>query len=126
MDKQIVTTAVIFIGVGILLGAFTAHSLENVLSNEMIGIFEKGVKYQMITGLGLLAVGLSADKIPFDLKWFYWLSLLGVIVFSGGLYVLAFHELSPALRYFGAIIPIGGSMMIVAWLIFLFRLIRMK
>lgn len=126
MNKSITITAAILICLAIIMGAFAAHSLEKVLSSEMIAVFEKGVKYQMYTGLGLLAVGLSADKITFNLKWFYLLLLWGTIIFSGCIYLVSFKDLSPALRYAGAVVPIGGSMMIVGWFVFFLNLIRLQ
>ena len=126
MDRKITLTAAILIGLAIILGAFAAHSLEKVVSKDMIAVFEKGVKYQMFMGLGLLSVGLAADKLPFNLNWFYRLTLWGVIIFSGFIYLVTFKDVYPNLKYAGAIVPIGGSMMIVGWLILVVQLLRIK
>lgn len=124
MNKTIVLTAAILICLSIILGAFGAHGLKSMVEAESLAIFDKGVKYQMYTGLGFLAIGLAADKLSFDLKWFYRLGLIGVIIFSGMLYALTFKELEPALKVCGAIVPIGGVLMISSWGILIFKLTK--
>ena len=66
MNKQFVITACILIALSIILGAFGAHGLKNLVEADAIEIFEKGVKYQMYSGLGLLVIGLSASKFNFS------------------------------------------------------------
>ena len=54
-----------------LKGAMAAHALEKIVSEAMIMVFEKGVKYQLLMGIGLLTIGLNSDKIKFNLNPFY-------------------------------------------------------
>ena len=124
MNKKIVISATVLIALSIILGAFAAHGLKKVIGADEIIIFEKGVKYQMYTGLGLLITGLNADKFKFDLKWFHRLSILGVAIFSGLIYILAFKELNPNLKILGAFVPIGGTLMISAWISLLVNILR--
>jgi uncharacterized membrane protein YgdD (TMEM256/DUF423 family) len=124
MNKKIVISGAVLIVISIILGAFAAHGLKTVIGAEEILIFEKGVKYEMYTGLGLLIVGLGADKLPFNLKWFHRLSMMGVIIFSGFIYFLAFKELNPSFKILGAIVPIGGTLMIAAWISLLINLFK--
>ncbi|UKN01270.1 DUF423 domain-containing protein [Paracrocinitomix mangrovi] len=126
MNKKIVITAAILICLSIILGAFAAHGLKKIINEEGIIIFEKGVKYQMYTGLALLAIGLSADKFQFSLKWFFNLALIGVIIFAGLLYVLSFKEHEAALKICSAIVPVGGSLMIISWIILIYQMIRKR
>lgn len=121
MNKPIVLTATILICTGIILGAFGAHGIKDAVNEEGISIFETGVRYQMYMGLGFLAVGLAADKFSFDLKWFFRLGLFGLLIFSGLLYVLAFKE-HHGLNILGAIVPIGGTLMIVSWGILIIKM----
>ncbi len=126
MSKKIVLTGSIFITLSIILGAMAAHALEKVISTELIATFEKGVKYEFYIGLGLLAIGLNTDKIKFNLNPFYLLNTIGVILFSGCIYLYALHEIIPSLKSVVHIVPIGGMCMIIGWIIFLFLLIKQK
>ena len=54
----------------IILGAFGAHALKDILSTERLASFETGVKYQMYHGLAFLIVGLLADRFSFGLNRF--------------------------------------------------------
>lgn len=126
MNRSIVLTAAILICFSIILGAFGAHGLKNIVGVTELEIFDKGVKYQMYMGLAFLAIGLAADKLSFNLKWFFRLGLAGVLIFSVMLYMLTFKELIPSLKITGAIVPVGGTLMIISWGIFISQLLRQK
>ncbi len=87
MDKKIITTGAIFGMLAIILGAFGAHALKKVLSIEQLSTFETGIKYQMYHALFLLFIGLSilSEKAK---KTIYFLVVIGVIFFSGSIYLL--------------------------------------
>jgi uncharacterized membrane protein YgdD (TMEM256/DUF423 family) len=124
MNKKMVITAAILICLSIGLGAFAAHGLKSIVASTEITIFEKGVKYQMYTGISLLVIGLAADKFKFDLKLFHRLSVLGIIIFSGFLYLLTFKEMYYSIRIVGAIVPVGGTLMISAWIVLIIQLMK--
>ena len=126
MHKSIVVTGALLIFTGIILGAFGAHGLKNIVNTDGLEIFDKGVKYQMYMGLGFLAVGLAADKFDFEIKWFFRLGLTGVLIFSILLYALTFKEHQPGLKILGAIVPVGGTLMIISWGILIFSLLKGK
>ena len=126
MQKNIVMTAAIFICVSIILGALAAHSLEKLLSQDLIETFEKGVKYLIYSGFGLLIIGLNKDRLKVNLKWFYILLLVGTILFSGNIFLYVFHETIPSLKNFVHLVPIGGLLMILAWAVLILKLIRLK
>ena len=83
MSKKLVLTAAVLICIAIILGAMAAHGLKNKISAELIESFQKGVTYQFYTGFSLLILGLASDKFSFSLNSFFWLMLVGVILFSG-------------------------------------------
>ena len=124
MNREIVRAGSVRILLSIILGSFAAHGLKSVIDANGILIFEKGVQYEMYTGLGLLIIGLNANKFSFDMKWFYRLNMMGIIIFSGFIYILAFKGIMPEIKFLGAIVPIGGTLMIAAWLSLLVNLIR--
>ena len=98
---------------GVLLGAFGAHTLKTRLLPEMLAVYQTGVQYHLIHALGLIAIGVLRNMQPQSkrLKTSAILMMLGVLIFSGSLYVLA---LSGA-TILGAITPIGGVCFVVAW-----------
>jgi uncharacterized membrane protein YgdD (TMEM256/DUF423 family) len=100
----------------VMLGAFGAHGLKAKLTAEMLAVFQTGVHYHLFHALGLLAVGLVATQIADSiwLKWSGWLMLVGIILFSGSLYVLSVS----GLRWLGMVTPFGGVAFITAWIVF--------
>ena len=101
-------------GLGVVLGAFGAHGLRGRLDADMLAVFETGVRYQLIHGLGLLAVSWAASRWPGG--WVGsagWLFLAGIVVFSGSLYLLTLT----GARWLGAITPIGGLCLIAGWVV---------
>jgi len=99
-------------GIGVLLGAFAAHGLKQSLTPEMLGVFETGVRYQMYHAFALMFVGWFAqhrqDRLIVIAGWLF---LLGIIFFSGSLYVLSIFSL-PGI---GVITPLGGVAFTVGW-----------
>lgn len=125
MNKTSVITGVFFIVLAIILGAFGAHALKEKLDPEQLSSFEVGVRYQMYHGLALLALGLAADKFKFSLKVFNVLILIGTISFSFSIYLLSIKDIIGAdLSFLGPITPIGGSVLIVSWMILLVKIFR--
>ncbi len=100
----------------VILGAFGAHGLKKVLSEEMLTIFETGVTYHFYHAIGLLVIGVVARYMPDSalLSWSGWLMLAGIIVFSGSLYLLS----ASGVRWLGAVTPVGGLCFIASWVVF--------
>ena len=99
-------------GAGVALGAFGAHGLKSRVGADLLAVFETGVRYQMYHALALLAVGWAVTRWPG--AWVGaagWLFLVGIVVFSGSLYVMTFT----GARWLGAITPIGGVAFILGW-----------
>lgn len=93
-------------------GAFGAHGLEGKLSDKYMSVWEKAVNYQMYHGLGLIIIGVISGTTSINVNWAGWLIFLGVVFFSGSLYILALTQI----RILGAITPIGGVLFIAGWL----------
>ncbi len=94
------------------LGAFGAHALKTILDNYGQGIWEKAVFYQAIHSLLLLILpGLSHYMTPKELNISGYMIIIGILLFSGSLYLLAIS----GKKYFGAITPIGGVAFIAGW-----------
>lgn len=126
MEKKIIQTGAIFGMIAIILGAFGAHALKKVLTIEELATFETGVKYQMYHALFLLFIGLShlAEKTK---KTIYFLVLFGVVFFSGSIYCLATNSLTTFdFKVIGFITPIGGLLLILAWMVLFISFWRKK
>lgn len=127
MNKSILLSAGLLIMTAIILGAFGAHALEKVLSPERLSSYEVGVRYQLYTGLALLVFGTGASKLTFQLTWIHRLLLGGTLLFSGSIYLLSFQELmGVSLSFLGPLTPIGGTLLIAGWCVFLVKLFRSK
>jgi len=127
-QKKIIGIAALLGGLSVALGAFGAHGLESMveagkMQADDIRIFETGVRYQFYHNFALLAVGLGYHLLnPKLAKYAVTLFLIGMIIFSGSLYLLTLSEplLGTRLSWLGAITPLGGISLIVGW-IMLFR-----
>ena len=117
--KSLLVIGSVFAALSVLMGAFGAHGLKNRLSIEDLAIFETAVRYQMYHALGILLMGLASfyltEKLVSTPAYFL---ILGIIVFSGSLFLLVFTNL----RWFGAITPIGGLCLIIGWLLFAYNI----
>ena len=117
MDRKIITTAAFLGMTAIILGAFGAHALKKVLNLEQLNTFETGVKYQMYHALFLLFVGLSQTITEKTKKIIFYFIVVGVLFFSGSIYLLATNNLTAFdFRKIGFITPIGGLLLIVGWI----------
>ncbi|WP_026678816.1 DUF423 domain-containing protein [Fictibacillus gelatini] len=99
----------------VALGAFGAHGLEGKLSEKMLEVYKTGVQYHMYHALGILAVALIASKLTNSslVNWSGWLLFIGIILFSGSLYVLSMTGISKL----GIITPFGGLAFIIGWIL---------
>lgn len=119
MHKQFLITASFLGALSVILGAFAAHKLKDILEASLLQTFETAVKYQMYHALALLAVGiLYKDFSSKPLIWSGWSIIAGTILFSGSLYLLCFikHQNLSA-TWVGAITPFGGLLFIAGWLL---------
>lgn len=114
MQRKYVAVGAILMLIAVALGAFGAHILEPIIGEKAIGTYETGVHYHMIHGIGIIlaafAVGLGGEERK--LLWANRLFLIGIILFSGSLYLLAIT----GWKWLGPITPLGGVSFIVGWL----------
>jgi uncharacterized membrane protein YgdD (TMEM256/DUF423 family) len=101
----------------VALGAFGAHALKEVLSERSAATYQTAVHYQLYHALALIVFGIWAAQFPDSYRpWPAWSFVLGVILFSGSLYGLAFT----GIREFGYLTPFGGVSFLVGWIMFAF------
>ena len=113
-------TRIARIGAGVLglavgLGAMAAHMLKPILTEAQAANWQTGVVYQILHGLALLIIGVSGVTGR-NVRIAVWLFCIGIVIFSGGLYVNALTGFKPL----GRVIPLGGMAWIVGWFMLAF------
>ena len=117
MERKILPVASLLGMIAIILGAFGAHALKKVLSIEQLNTFETGVKYQMYHALFLLFVGTTSALSDKAKKAILSLVIVGVLFFSGSIYLLATNDLTSFdFKVIGFVTPIGGLLLISSWI----------
>lgn len=122
MAKTFLLLSSVFGFLSVALGAFGAHALKERFNEYQMGIYQTGVQYQFFHTLAIAVVGLLLMKSPDValLKYSGISFVLGIFVFSGSLYLLAFTQI----KILGAITPIGGVSFLVGWALLGFGVTR--
>ena len=111
MTKLFTIIAAISGFLAVALGAFGAHGLRDILDPHAIAIFETGVRYQMLHTLALLGVAVLNRPAARLLTVGGWFFVVGILLFSGSLYLLALGGPS----WLGPITPLGGLSFLSGW-----------
>jgi uncharacterized membrane protein YgdD (TMEM256/DUF423 family) len=115
MHKNFLITAAILGAVSVVLGAFGAHALKEILSEQSFNTYEVAVRYQFYHVLALALTGIVYGSYPNKrIVNAGRLFIAGIILFSGSLYLLVSL---PDLRWLGAVTPLGGVCFIGGWLL---------
>jgi uncharacterized membrane protein YgdD (TMEM256/DUF423 family) len=125
--KKLLIAGTIFCLTSVILGALGAHALREHLSTNQLTSFESGVRFQMYHGIVLLiipSIKLLNDAVKNIL--FYFITI-GTCLFSFSIYLLCTAQLfNTSMNYLGPVTPIGGTLLIVAWFIILWKIISYK
>ena len=105
---------------GVLLGAFAAHGLKDVLDAAQMELFKTGIFYQLINALGLILIGTLSLQSPSRSKLFPSGAFLtaGIILFSGSLYLMAVQGMTGL----ALVTPVGGICLVAGWIFLIFTL----
>ncbi|WP_408008691.1 DUF423 domain-containing protein [Pseudalkalibacillus sp. A8] len=122
MFKLFILLGALNAGLSVVLGAFGAHGLESKLSAKMMDVYKTGVQYHIFHSLGLFVVAFLADKFPNSsmIGTAGWIMLIGIILFSGSLYVLSVSGISKL----GIITPFGGLAFIISWVLIIIVILK--
>lgn len=104
----------------VAIGAMGAHALKPLLSEAQLQSFETGVKYHFYHAILLLIIGIwKEQKNDLKLKWASYLTIAGILFFSGSIYILSTAHLysESGLKFLGPITPLGGLLLMSAWII---------
>ena len=116
-------------GLSVLLGAFGAHTLSTYISPDKLDVFNKASSYLMSHSIAVVLLLLLKNTTNLRIElWTVYSMFFGAIIFSLSLYLVSISELQSlqALKYFGAIAPIGGALMIIAWFANFFYILKTK
>lgn len=111
MNRYLLITSIVG-GVTIILGAFGAHALQEILDVNQLKSFETGVRYQMYHVLALFFVNTYGGFTEKNKIWISNLFILGIIMFSGSIFAITFGIEA---KYLWFITPIGGLLFILGW-----------
>ena len=129
MHRKNVAIGAAFAAVAVALGAFGAHGLKKIVPAETVQTFQTGVQYQMYHSLALILAGLLYERAHHKyVKIAGVLFLVGIILFSGSLYLLTFFNATETvgMEKFGLITPFGGIAFIAGWLFLFIAVMRTK
>ncbi len=136
MQKKIIVTAAVLGMLSVIIGAWAAHGIEGFIPDtdlekiKKIDSFKVGVRYQFYHTFLLLFLALIPAKyFAKKLNWVYRLTLIGVLLFSGSIYLLALRDqigLTNFKSVLGPITPLGGLTLIVAWGILVLYGLKLK
>ncbi|HSQ46551.1 MAG TPA: DUF423 domain-containing protein [Lutibacter sp.] len=103
-------------GLAVVFGAFGAHALKKILSDEQLKSFETGVKYQMYHAIVLLIIGFNFNLETASEKYMVYSFMAGVLLFSFSIYGLVISSAkNKKLTFLGPVTPLGGLFLIIGW-----------
>lgn len=127
MSQNILFIASILGGLAVIFGAFGAHALKKILTEEQLKSFETGVKYQMYHAIVLLIVGFNFSLDSASEKYMAYSFIIGIILFSISIYGLVISSAkNKKLKFLGPITPLGGLFLIIGWALLAFNVLQIS
>ncbi|ATI02508.1 MAG: uncharacterized membrane protein YgdD (TMEM256/DUF423 family) [Cycloclasticus pugetii] len=118
-----ITLGAFFAFLAVVIGAFGAHAVKGSLSPHYLAVYHTASDYQMWHAIGLILIGVLHQNNPSNLlRIAGWFMLAGMLIFSGSLYILSLTGIT----ILGAITPIGGIALLIAWLLFAYHSFKSK
>ncbi len=109
----------------IMLGAFGAHALKKIMTQEQLTSFETGVKYQMYHALVLLMLSFNLNLDTSLEKYMVYCFILGTLLFSFSIYGLCISGAKGSKwKFLGPLTPLGGLLLVVGWGMLLYSFIQ--
>lgn len=129
MNKSFLFTAFLLGALAVALGAFGAHGLKKIAAPEQLQTFETAVRYQFYHVFALALAGIMVYYSIGNLA--YWAGIffiIGIILFSGSLYLLTYFGISgnDSMRWIGAVTPFGGLSFIAGWILLALSVFKIK
>ncbi|WP_435261590.1 DUF423 domain-containing protein [Tenacibaculum sp. nBUS_03] len=122
-QQTILIFGTIFGMLAVIFGAFGAHALKKILTDDQLKSFETGVKYQMYHAIVLLTIGFNFEHPNYLLGLSF---ITGIFLFSFSIYGLVLSDAKgKKMRFLGPITPLGGLFLIIGWAMLLFEIINL-
>jgi uncharacterized membrane protein YgdD (TMEM256/DUF423 family) len=113
----------LLLALAVLIGAFGAHGLKNIVTPEKLITFETGVRYHFYHGFGLVIVAMLQQLFPeMKLSAAFCAFAVGILLFSFNCY---FYVLS-GIKVFAMIVPIGGVMFVIGWVLLAYKTLKLR
>jgi len=125
--KTVLVWGSILAGLSVILGAFGAHALKQLLEADQLQVFETGVRYQMYHSFALIATGILFHFYNAkNLRIAAWFFITGIVLFSGSLYAMTALKINGqvGLGGLGILTPIGGLFFILGWLMMVISVLK--
>lgn len=127
MHRRFYIAGFLFGLLGVILGAFATHGLKPLISAEAMQSLETGIEYQMYHAFLLLVLGNVGFMSQKRASWIFYLIITGILLFSGSIYLLSTNSLTNFnFSVIGWVTPIGGSLLILCWIILVIACIKLK
>ena len=127
MKNLVLTIASLYGMTAVILGAFGAHAFKKILPAEKLASFEVGVRYQMYHALFLLFIGTFTFLGEKERSIIFYLTIIGVLFFSGSIYLLATNTITNLkTKFLGPVTPIGGLFLVSAWVYLFYAVLSKK
>jgi len=115
MERIFFIIGSLFAALSVSMGAFAAHGATKFMTESQLGWLEKAARYNMYHALAILFVAWALTQWPDQaglLNSAGWSFGLGIVLFSGSLYIMAFSPLR-----LGMVTPLGGVAFILGWIL---------
>ena len=127
MQRKLLILGSVFGMLAVILGAFGAHGLKEVLTEESLTSYETGVRYQFYHAFLALIIANTSFFTDKTKNIVFWMLLVGVLLFSGSIYLLTTSAITGVpIKSFGFVTPIGGVFLILAWLVLILNVLKMN
>ena len=127
MQRKLLILGCVFGMLAVILGAFGAHGLKEVLTEESLTSYETGVRYQFYHAFLALIIANTSFFTNKTKNIVFWMLLVGVVLFSGSIYLLTTSVITGvSIKSFGFVTPIGGVFLILAWLVLILNILKMN
>lgn len=105
-------TGTLLLALAVIIGAFGAHGLKELVSPEKLVTFETGVRYHFYHGIGLVLLGLLEIQLREKITVPYYAFLGGILLFSFNCYLYVLLNM----KIFAMIVPVGGLLFVLGWM----------
>lgn len=123
LAKRSLVLGSLLLALAVLIGAFGAHGLKSMVDADKLVTFETGVRYHFFHAFGLMILGILQQMFQnLRLNVSMYSFLVGILLFSFNCY---FYVLS-GMKMFAMIVPVGGVLFVLGWVVLLVRLLKLR